>query len=221
MRNLVLVLALICSEFGFSGSAKIEKPNYHEGQLPPSLKDLKQRTDLSVRDDYPCPAAAAIAPCTCLWLLTELYLDCTSAVSNEEINQVFQQEFPVKAFYEFAITETSSIIDLDFSTNGVTFWRFNFISGPTTIETVSENVFLDSTDMVRVIMFENSQITETGFPFDALSSYSNLDFLDFYGSQLSSVPPITSDTLTQLVVGNNLITEVSPGVQDLLMNIFC
>ena len=73
---------------------------------------------------YPCPGAADIAPCVCTVDGSNLYMDCSAISSNEELNAVFLNDFPVPAFYEFRIDDNPFLTQLQFYCFGnVTFQR--------------------------------------------------------------------------------------------------
>ena len=221
MRNLVIIFALLCSVLAISVNAKSDRPSFHERHAyEMHWQEMRHRSHPAKKLDntnvvhpkaFPCPEAPDIAPCVCVEVGADLYLDCTDVESDEQLEQIFQADFPVKFFYEFQVHRSDSLVNLNFTTNGVSFEHFYFAVGPFAIETVTEDLFTDSALVVETIGFEYSRITDGNFPFDSLSNYPSLYFLDLYGGELTTVPRIVSFSLTGLVLGRNRITAVEPG----------
>ena len=218
MRILFLVFFL----FALLSVCVSEKTRNHGGQerrlqrtMPYSsaIEDTKFRRDGTVRDDFPCPEAAAIAPCECSedYNGNGLVLDCTAAEYNDQLTEVFLQEFPVTEFYLFQIAHTYNLFNLNFSTNGVSFEEFAFCCGSMSIESISEDVFRDSADRVVRIEISNSEVTSNGFPFEMISEFPVLEEFSIYVSKLTEMPVIESESMIELDLEENQISALNPG----------
>ena len=216
MRNFLIVLAVMCSALDTSVSERQGFSGRFENLLQGMDHPHQPRKDLERVNDgqskaFPCPDAADIAPCVCIEIGFNLYLDCTDAESDEELEQVFQQYFPVREFFEFQMHRTESLVNLNFTTNGVSFENFIFSTGPFSIQNIADEFFADSALDVTVIDIESSQIGDDGFPFASLSNYPQLDTLQLTGGQITEVPRIVSFSLSALRLSNNQIASVEPG----------
>ena len=223
MRNISFLFALLClvTSKGFCANQNRLLPRYKNvethsankiyGEAVAEVKTEKEDDT----EDYPCPSADDIAPCICYELNSRLTLDCTNAVNESQIAEVFEKDFPVKSFFQFEILCTHSLVNLDFSTNGVTFGAFaikgELVLCTSTIESISANVFMDSANTVTTIAIQNTMLTTEGFPFEALPNYTILNDLNIWESQMTELPPIVSDSLESIFIVQSNITALEPG----------
>mgnify|MGYP000209288868 CR=1 FL=1 len=216
MRILCLILSLFAL-LSVCVSEKTRNHGRHERLVrermshSSAVEDFKLSDDGTVRDDFPCPEAAAIAPCICYEDTHGLSLDCTAAESNAQISEVFQQEFPVTEFNYFQIQGTTTLVNLNFSTNGVSFLSFYFCCDSLSIESTSEDVFRDSADRIVDIEIQNSQLTSSGFPFEMISEFPLLASLEIVSANLTEMPVIVSDNLFILMLEQTQIATLNPG----------
>ena len=159
----------------------------------------------------PCPDPEAILPCTCYQQLASLHLDCTQVESEEQLSQVFQQNFPVKDFFKFEMTTNSRILTLDVPTNGVSFEYVDLFPGPFSLEAVGENFFLDSVDTLTDIRIHDTNLTTEGFIFSSMAAFPNLDMVDLSQSRLSYLPDLQNDNLRVFGAGFTDISTLNPG----------
>ena len=162
--------------------------------------------------NYPCPEATDIDPCICT-VDTEgfLYMDCSSVLSNEELNNVFTNEFPVNKFEEFRLTNNDYFTQLQVNCFGnVTFSRI-WISN-TNIDFVSSFALASSAERLNYIHIFGGFLTDQQFPFIYLDTYTNLTHLEVSGQvNLTLIPLLTSNTLTDLEMEFCAIANISQG----------
>jgi len=160
-----------------------------------------------------CPQSEAILPCSCwaenIATETKLYLDCTGAATLGQLETVFQQDFPVKSFYQFSMNHSYTFENLNITTNGVNFIRFQFSPGPFVMKSIADNFLKSSLLTMRDIVVEDSKL-ET-FPFENIHNYKNLELLFIFNSSISSIPKLESNSIRKLSVGYSNLTEIIPG----------
>jgi hypothetical protein len=160
---------------------------------------------------FPCPIPEDIHPCVC-WTEEEgIYLDCTDVTSEQQLENVFMQDFPVTEFYQFQINQTDILVDMNFTSNGVSFEKLLLYPGPLSIRSISNKFLMNSYTTLKTICIYNSQLTEAGFPLDNLNIFEMLDFLSFDGSNVSHLPNLVSETLTGLRIIYSDIVNLYPG----------
>jgi len=163
-----------------------------------------------------CPYIEDIMPCICTYEIVlgeeRLTLDCTGVSSEEELAAVFQSYFPTTEFYEFKMNASDVVIKLDDEIQGVSFERFTLSPGPfPKLLEVTDQFFNSSADTVDFIRIQASQIQETTFPFASIPSYRNLTKLYLFETNISSIPEIVSDSITNFGVYFSPVTDISPG----------
>ena len=225
MKSLLFLFVALLTVISMGACEKQTNLHYQNHHEMDHLPD-KNSHDVTERDidgktpksNYPCPNATDIAPCQCTRLPSNysvLYMDCTYAQNETQIAEAFQQDFPLKTFYRFDIFYTFSIVNLDFSTNGVSFEEFHVLGynevEPSTIRYVSERVFRDSISRLASIGIQHTMLEDGGFPFDALSGYPKLSYFNICGSSMTEIPSVVSDTITNFVFCDNEVTVLEPG----------
>ena len=160
---------------------------------------------------FPCPIPEDIHPCVCWTHITRLNLDCTDVTSEQELANVFLQDFPEKEFYQFRINHTETVVYMNFNTNGVSFEKIYLSPGPVTIRGVSDYFLLNSHKTLTIFETENSQLTEAGFPLDELNNFEILDRLIIYNSNVAQLPNLLSQNLSYLDITFSDLTHLYPG----------
>ena len=222
MKGLFIALTLLCTAFSANGNEQqkmLGNPSFHERHQEvvksSAARSLKQENDDQPRELF-CPDPETITPCVCTLFEGSLYLDCSNANTVEEINEVFQMEFPIQSFAQFAIffNNISDFEEINFTTNGVSFEEFLFISeegsGALT-ETITEDVFRDSAGVVTEIHIVGLPISDGGFPFHKLAEYPALNTFELRLGALTEMPNITSDSLRILELQGNSISVLNKG----------
>ena len=103
---LTLTTYLKCSYFAnvVSGGVSVVPPASVAGSVmpPESVAGVVASVIGPQPREFPCPDAAEIAPCIC-WTgeQSRLNLDSSNITSNEALNTVFLNPFPVKNFLGF------------------------------------------------------------------------------------------------------------------------
>ena len=210
----ILLLALTsCARFTCASpqdSSSIQKQDstkdlsYKSVKVPPSAEVLEK--------EYPCPEDADIAPCVC-WVdsSSRLFLDCSNITSNEALNEVFLNPFPDTEFYEFLISSNNNFTQLQSNCFGnVSFERIVILD--TSINLVSHFALTSSERRLSHVHIYKGFLTESTFPFNHLSEYTSLRYLDIEAqNELVWVPPLTSSTLDYLALYGCSVASISPG----------
>ena len=164
--------------------------------------------------NFPCPEMTAIAPCICTAdTSNHLIMDCSNVTSNEELNNAFQGHFPVTDFYEFVIQNNDYFSQLQSGCfKNVTFERI-FIYN-TSINLVSQYALTTTGSRLTWVHIHGGFLTDSTFPFDYLSQYTNIGTLAVdYQTHLTWVPPLTSNIVNYFALNYCSITSISPGKQ--------
>ena len=217
MKEFFIVLFLLCTTLAASANeqrGRIDRlrprERHQEAVKSSAARSLKQQNSEQPRELF-CPEPETITPCICTLFEGSLYLDCSLASSVEEINEVFQVEFPIQTFAQFAIyfNNISDFETINFTTNGVSFEEFLFISedgSSTSTEAITEDVFRDSASVVTEIHIVGLPISDDGFPFNKLTEYPTLTTFELRLGALTEMPLITSDSLRILELQGNFIS---------------
>ena len=158
---------------------------------------------------FPCPLAEDISPCVCSFENDKLSLDCTEVSSEEELEDVFSQDFPVTEFHTFSM-DHSEIRYLNMSTNNLSFELFAFYPGPFQFEVISDTFLNGSAETMTDFGILSSPIKDGGFPFSKLEEYTQLRQLFLEDVDLTYLPEIRSNSLRDLRVAISEITEFEP-----------
>uniref|UniRef100_A0A2P2I4L3 Oplophorus-luciferin 2-monooxygenase non-catalytic subunit-like n=1 Tax=Hirondellea gigas TaxID=1518452 RepID=A0A2P2I4L3_9CRUS len=194
-------------------SGKDEAEREHDND--PSLQEA-EIVDL----DFPCPSPGDIAPCVCNNDEEKhLKLDCTQIEGETQLARVFQNNFPVKDFYEFKMEENSGIKTLGNIFNGLTFERVIFSPGPFSIERISDFFLSDSFNTLKELQVRHTMVTADFFPFYTLSSYVNLESLYIDYTNLKWIPKITGPKIKTLSLESTGLTSLQPGTFEQLSNL--
>ena len=158
-----------------------------------------------------CPSPDAIAPCICEEPHSLLILDCSLVESEQQLESIFEQEFPKTEFDEFHMSENLFIKKLNFSTNGISFVSIDLFLGPFVLEEVTEEFLIGSAATLETIRIHNSNVTTEKFPFDSLSSFPKLDLFDLSLSDVTWLPKVDHDRIRVFSFGQSSIASFDPG----------
>ena len=161
-----------------------------------------------------CPEASSIAPCVCsVDAESRLYMDCSSITSNDELRNVYLNDFPNTEFYEFKLYDNNNITELGTYVFGnVTFERI--LIENTKIDSVSEYSLSMNRSRLRHMYINEGFLTENSFPFSSLDTFSNIHALLFYDQHhMTLVPPLTSSSLASICFSSCSIASIHPGKQ--------
>lgn len=159
----------------------------------------------------PCPNATDIAPCVCYQdLIDRLILECYEIESEEQLETIFQQNFPVKEFYNLFLDMSPFLRTLGGSVfNGVSFVVVElYRSG---IEVINEYALADSLETLESLYIKESLVHESTFPFFTFSSYSKLTVLNVFTSELTGIPSLSSSSVENIGITDAAITEIDAG----------
>jgi len=191
-------------------------------QLREERLQNKQSLTNEKANDFPCPVSADIIPCECYTDSDgEIIVDCSLAESDEQMEGVFQEYWPVKDLFRFDIYDNPNLTHFDYDLNGLTFKmvKFNRVSN---MKTISEDFFSDSVETLSSLIILDSKLKT--FPLGNITEFSNLTSINILGSKLEEIPFIISDTLVDFALSQSLLTEILPGEevidQDLYRIIF-
>lgn len=181
--------------------------------------------DFFDRADEFCPVADAIAPCVCMFEVHNdtglVYTDlvCSDVQSEEELANVFQQEFPVKEFRKFHMSSNDAIHDLGNILNGVTFEVISLAPGTFVLQSVSDYILFDNRNTLTSFDISASQIQTELFPFDVLPSMQALVSFAIKSSKLAYLPKLDSPTIRELKFSYGNIDALEPGTFDDVPNL--
>jgi len=149
-----------------------------------------------------CPDAAEIHPCKCLVSVTaensiQLDLFCDEPITEEELEKVFNVEFPIEKFTIFYL-DSKEIHEIGaINNNGITFDDIRIIAP---LQSISSN-FLNNTGAKALskIMLYNTSLGDDDEFWSSLSLLQNLEKVSIEGDHsLTTVPEIRSYTLSVL-----------------------
>lgn len=153
-------------------------------------------------------------------------MDCSNAISYEQLQRVFQTPFAVNDFKRLIIQPTDPFNSIQELPNGVfgpvTFMEVDITN--TFLHTVQEEVFANSHDLLWRLNLGGNDIRD--FPFETLNLYRALLQLDLSNNKLSGfVPNLVSEGLMYLDLSYNmgfLLTETAfvgtPYLEELRLN---
>ena len=65
-----------------------------KNQVHSSENEIEFFSNQKNYEDWPCPLAEDIAPCTCSYLNSRISLECQNIVELTELERIFSQHFP-------------------------------------------------------------------------------------------------------------------------------
>lgn len=132
-------------------------------------------------------------------------LDCSLINTNQDLERVFNADFPFKKFLELIIDHDPNDINNQLTEiksdtfHEITFQRV-LIRG-TKLQSIDENVFSYSHTTLTQLDLQNNKIND--FPFESLALYVKLETLLLDGNDLGTLEKFKSDSLLTLSVGSN------------------
>ena len=159
--------------------------------------------------DFPCPDQSHISPCICSEEMQGLRLDCTSVVSDDQLVEVFLQDFPAKNFWQFYMGNNTAILYLLDVFNGITF-RDIHIDTPN-LWHVSDTAFFGSLETLESIFIGDSMLIEKEFPFTDIHRFQKLRSLSIVSSSLVTFPKIDSSSVQSINFGYGFISALPLG----------
>lgn len=172
-----------------------------------SLTPEIQGTNTSQLATKSCPNDADIRPCECTVSSDGLYLDmdCSMVQDEEQLEAVFQADFPDSAFRRFAIHENKQLRVLrDGTFEFVTFEEIWITDG--VLEKIEDAALSNSASTARSLIFNINNISV--FPFSTLGNFKELLSLDLRVNNLQGFPKLTSSTLEVLYLSHNPLGEL-------------
>lgn len=142
-----------------------------------SLAAQSQTYDNPITPGWPCPIDTQISPCVCSQdTLYNLYMDCSLARSDEQLERIFSSIFPFPDFYELKIIhdplDVNNVID---EITAITFADLTFeriiITG-TKLTQIIDEAFANSHGTLRYLDLSNNYLE--AFPFESLPLYEKL-----------------------------------------------
>ena len=172
--------------------------------VPELLENLDNNSTL-------CPEPIDIAPCVCTeTAASDLVMDCSAAESLQQLDEVFQKDFPSKQFYEFRIYDNDNIQYLADIFNGVSFTYIN-LQHMTSLTEISNDTFFDSIEYLEYIYIYHTSLDENTFPFTTLDKFPKLRMLSIGGSYFETWPAVVSSSISEIYLYENRISTVFAG----------
>lgn len=162
--------------------------------------------DNPVTPGWPCPIDTEISPCVCSQdTLYNLYMDCSLAKSDEQLERIFTSVFPFKDFYELRIIhdpdDVSNTID---EINANTFADLTFeriiITG-TRLTDIIDEAFADSHQTLRYLDLSNNYLAT--YPFESLPLYVQLQTFIIDDNQFPELYNLESSSLQVFSANRN------------------
>ena len=164
-----------------------------------------------------CPNATAISPCVCVdfpEVNSRPRLDCTLIQSEDELQAIFEEDFPVTEFASFEMRYNDFLTSLNVSTNGVSFEIILLQPGPFSLSEISEEFLTSSADTLGDIsIYLAPNLVE--FPFSVLDSLEKLEGLYFAETGIANIPKLSSDSLATLFVPEGKLSEIAEGKKEI------
>ncbi|KAK8399281.1 hypothetical protein O3P69_003418 [Scylla paramamosain] len=149
-----------------------------------------------------CPNDADIRPCECTVSLDgfSLDMDCSKVQDEDQLEAVFQADFPTSAFRRFTIHQNKQLRILrDGTFKLVTFEEIWITDG--ILEKIEDAALSNSASTARSLIFNINNISV--FPFSTLNNFKELLSLDLRVNNLQGFPKLTSSTLQVLYLSHN------------------
>lgn len=170
------------------------------------LADQPQTLQNPITPGWPCPIYTEISPCVCSQdTLYNLYMDCSQAKSDEQLQTIFTSLFPFNDFYELKIVhdpdDVTNVID---EINANTFADLTFeriiITG-TRLTRILDEAFADSHKTLEYLDLSNNYLNT--FNFESLALYEQLHTLILDDNQFPQLFDLESDSLQVFSANRN------------------
>ncbi|XP_050705649.1 oplophorus-luciferin 2-monooxygenase non-catalytic subunit-like [Eriocheir sinensis] len=168
--------------------------------------DQPRTRENPVTPGWPCPIDTEISPCVCSQdELYNLYMDCSLAKSDEQLERIFTSVFPFPDFYELRIIHDRDDIDnvID-EINPNTFAELTFerviITGTRLTEIIDE-AFADSHATLNYLDLSSNYLHT--FPFESLPLYVQLNTFIIDDNQFPELYNLESQSLQVFSANKN------------------
>nr|Q9GV46.1 RecName: Full=Oplophorus-luciferin 2-monooxygenase non-catalytic subunit; Flags: Precursor [Oplophorus gracilirostris]BAB13775.1 oxygenase [Oplophorus gracilirostris] len=165
-----------------------------------------------------CPAAEDIAPCTCKVGEGDVMdMDCSKVTSDAELASIFSKTFPSNTFRELFIEFNREITTLTADSLGAATFTKIAITSCTQLKTIEENAFMASAATLEKLVLLKNDLSS--FPFEEMSQYTKLNWLELSVNSITGWPALSSDTLANLILFRNPIGNIPVDAFQTLPNI--
>lgn len=193
------------------------------------LADQPQTLENPITPGWPCPIYTEISPCVCSQdTLYNLYMDCSLAKSDEQLQSIFTAIFPFPNFYELKINhDPSDVTNTIDEITGNTFAEITFeriiITG-TRLTGILDEAFGNSHGTLKYLDLSNNYLST--FTFESLALYEILHTLILDDNQFPQLYDLESDSIEvfsanrnpgMLMNSNNHFTEL-PNLRELYLS---
>ena len=207
-RCFLVLVCMLSHSLQLSSSMKLGEHRHAETKFHSNVSEIKE-LDVKLTDESVCPEPDEILPCVCTIEDTaNIKLECTS-ITTEQLFNVFQQEFPVKNMSVLYVINSFEPLILNFSTNQLTFEEIGFNDVGSLA--IYDEFLADSSARLKELKVIHAELTSDGFPFSTLPNYEVLDYIHLSRTGLTSLPTISSASLTFINIQNHDIDTIIPG----------
>ncbi|XP_064077593.1 oplophorus-luciferin 2-monooxygenase non-catalytic subunit-like [Macrobrachium nipponense] len=152
-----------------------------------------------------CPDPLEIDPCICSTEDYDINFDCSGVLTEDQLREIFADSFPGTDARKLTIKDNSFLTVLHDGVFGKTQFIEVHISG-TNIHTIEAGAFRGSYDrVVKMVLSDNKLIS---FPFGEVANFTKLEQLDLTSNLIDNLRKISSDSLEDLFVGANMLTNI-------------
>lgn len=174
------------------------------GSVAVSVAEDKAK-DAELRS-LPCPDPQDISPCVCtVDEQHNMKLDCSQVESEDQLAQVFSSNIPFPSFRKLLINRNQHLKVLRNGDLGpASFQIIEIMSG--LLEEVQDGALSKSYSTATRIDLQLNRLSK--FPFHEIPSFTSLTTLWLNLNSLSEFPILTSDSLTDIQIDGNFISEI-------------
>ncbi|XP_047485609.1 oplophorus-luciferin 2-monooxygenase non-catalytic subunit-like [Penaeus chinensis] len=153
-----------------------------------------------------CPDPQDISPCVCtVDLQHNMDIDCSQVESEDQLAQVFSSNIPFPTFQKLLIDRNKNLRVLRNGDLGpASFQIIEIVHG--ILEEVQDGALSHSYSTATRIDLQVNKLTK--FPFHEIPSFTSLSSLWLSLNSFSEFPSITSDSLTDIQLNTNFISEI-------------
>lgn len=184
--------------------SSLSEENVNEIDEATELKESRASTK-----NFPCPYEQDIYPCNCTVLDAGLELTCKNISSQNELENIFLKEFPIKTFNRFIVYDSPNLLGVGNIMNGISFE--GVILQRNGISWLSDYFLYDSISTLGALIIRECDLVSETFPFFTIGSYTNLTQLTLDSNKMTWIPVLQSDSLEHLSITNEDISAVEPG----------
>lgn len=167
---------------------------------------LASREGVSI---LPCPNPQDILPCVCSGEdQYSMDMDCSQVENEDQLARVFSANFPLTQFRQLNIKSNTNLKIIRKGDLGVvSFQQIQFTDG--VLEEVQEEALSHSYSSLTYIHIYQNELSK--FPFSELSLFTSLAYLNLFGNKFDQFPVMESNSLTEIELAVNLISEIPVG----------